>query len=171
MVLNGDFKTLVVDPLNLAAKLGNLSTLLPAGGNAFVAITEELAKFGFKMVTEIIVDHYKNGEVPKGLLGQFDNRDKGNWYNIFSPSDPRGDFYDANKEKIDEWLDVETNATGRLCFKTFCEYELPLDNDFKPTMMQFFSAEARKYLEDQMEPRVKAILGKLVLEEILSEED
>ena len=66
VVLNGDFKTLVVDPLNLAAKLGNLSTLLPAGGNAFVAITEELAKFGFKMVTEIIVDHYKNGEVPKG---------------------------------------------------------------------------------------------------------
>lgn len=170
--LNADFKRLVVDSLDLSKKLSDLATLLPTNDGSFVAISEELARIGFQAITEIIVEHYKNGEVPKKILDLFNNDDQPGFFgSIFGSSDPRGDFLNENGEAINGWIAKETEATGMLCYQCFCEYEMPLQDNFKSTMMRFFIAEAEAYLEGLMEPRKKAILGKLVLEETLSEEE
>lgn len=169
---NADFKRLVVDPLDLSKKLNDLVTLLPTNDGSFVAISEELARIGFQAITEIIVEHYKNDEVPKKILDLFNNDDQPGFFgSIFGSSDPRGDFLNENGEAINGWIAKETEATGMLCYQCFCEYEMPLQDNFKSTMMRFFIAEAEAYLEGLMEPRKKAILGKLVLEEILLEEE
>ena len=169
---NADFKRLVVDPLDLSKKLNDLVTLLPTNDGSFVTISEELARIGFQAITEIIVEHYKNGEVPKKILDLFNNDDQPGFFgSIFGSSDPRGDFLNENGEAINGWIAKETEATGMLCYQCFCEYEMPLQDNFKSTMMRFFIAEAEAYLEGLMEPRKKAILGKLVLEEILLEEE
>lgn len=172
--INDDFMQLVVTPMNLAGCLGDLTTLLPDEDKLFVADSEQYKEFAFNIIAEIIVEHYKGS---KEWLKDFNNEDKPeksfiDKYNPFyTPKDPRKDFFDRNREILEKWPSKEKDQTHKLCIDVFCEHKFKF-KQAKMTLLEKFVDEAEDYLLNWLlEPLKKAILGNLVLEEILPEEE
>ena len=172
--INDDFMQLVVTPMNLDQCLGDLTTLLPDEDKLFVADSEQYKEFAFNMIAEIIVEHYKGF---KEWLKDFNNEDKPeksfiDRYNPFyTPKDPRKDFFDRNREILEKWPSKEKDQTHKLCINVFCEHKFKF-KQANMTLLEKFVDEAEDYLLNWLlEPLKKAILGNLVLEEILPEEE
>ena len=159
--LNADFKKYVLEPSNMLTGDPNKDTLLLSTDRVFLSDSRGLFKVIFEILTKHIVEYYKKNE----LWDHFPNKSKG-W--LFS--DPRGDFYEQNVNFLNDWLNDQSQATGKLCYNLFVEQELPIGNR-NMTMCSYFVIEGWSDMENLMDKRTKEILGRLVLEEMLDDEE
>ena len=127
----------------------------------FLSDSRKLLRVIFELLTNRIVNYYKENDI----WNHFTNEPNG-WF-----SNPRLSFYNHNADDLNEWLNGQTKSTGELCQHLFFEFELPIGTDIKPTMLQHFVVEGWSDMEKLMLKRKKEILGRLVLEEALEDDD
>lgn len=172
--LNAKFENSVVDPLHLRTILADLITLLPPNDQDFLAHLAKLHELDFNSISDKTSEHFKK---LSSWFTDFNNDDKpGVIKSIFGSSDPRRDYYNGLcnhwREKYHEEFSLSSltdNFLTRFIHHWLCVAYWYEDNP-KSTNENIFSMQVMVTLLDAMELRKKAILGKLVLEEILSEE-
>lgn len=135
--------------------------LLKAEDKVFLSECVRIMPKIFGVIVDEIVTHYKENEIWTKF---FINEGRG------IISNPRKNFYNAYKKKLDDWLDNETDATIDLCNRAFYVIEYDFGTDDRYTLSQLFVLEGYIDLFTLMEGRVKSILGKLVLEEYIEDD-
>ena len=134
--------------------------LLKPDDKVFLSECSSIMPKLFDGIVDIIVSHYKENDI-------WDNIENGR-KGLFS--NPRMTFFNAVADKLNEWVDKETDGTIDLCKKVFYEHEFEIGDGDKYTFMSLFLYEAAIDLYNLMTSGVKAILGNLVLEEFIEDE-
>lgn len=134
--------------------------LLKPDDQIFLSNTKQVLPAVFSSMIDIITDHYKGNEI----WSKFPTQKKG----LFS--NPRVDFCNGVAENLSEWIKNEVSSTVDLCFKFITESKFNIsDNEY--SLLQIFQIEALIDLQNLMKKRKKEILGRLVLEEYLDDDD
>lgn len=134
--------------------------LLKPDDEIFLSDTSHVLQNVFNALIDIIVNHYNESE----LWSKFPDKKKGFF------SDPRAEFCNGIAEQLAEWINNEVGSTVDLCFKFCTEVEFDIGDD-KYSLLQIFQLEGFIDLYNLMKSRKKEILGRLILEENVEDEE
>lgn len=153
--LNNDFYS-VLDTFSIPREC-----ILKEEDRVFLSDTSKIIPILFGEIVDSIVDHYKKNKI----WSSFPNKRKGFF------SDPRADFCNANAKDLTEWIDKETDGTLDLCKNVFGNMEFEISDGVKWTLNKLFVFEGYTDLCNLMKAHKNEILGQLVLEECIDDED
>lgn len=135
--------------------------ILKEEDRVFLSDTSKIIPILFGKIVDSIVDHYKEHKI----WSSFPNKRKGFF------SDPRADFCNAIAKDLTEWIDKETDGTLDLCKNVFGNMEFEISDGVKWTLNRLFVFEGYTDLCNLMKAHKNEILGQLVLEECIDDED
>lgn len=144
--------------------------ILETSDEVFLSNTKGIVPTWFSKIIEMLVSFYNENEI----WSIFPNPKK----RLFS--DERNDIYNKSVDSLNQWLKKRSESTIRLCIMLFFEEKYNARNTFginmnyedceECTFSHAFCLEGYIDLCDLMRKNVKNILGKLVIEEYLTDD-